>query len=181
MAIVVDDHYPRDVAYLFRRSDGRLEIREAVATPRGPRARTLASFRGALGPEVLEQAEARATRPFDRAALLARARALRIPAPARRGDAGARELLARLRAGAAIDPTLAALLREVLAPAARAVPAELAEVAEWVGADDARRGEALRGLLRVSDRAVRSREPVRKAARRAFPRFRSARSGRGAR
>jgi hypothetical protein len=169
------------MAYLFRRADGRLEIREAVATPRGPRARTLASFRGALGPEVLERAEARATRPFDRTALLARARALRIPAPARRGDAGARELLARLRAGAAIDPVLAALLREALAPAAAEVPPELAEVAEWVGADDVRRGEALRGLLRVSDRALRGRDPVRKAARRSFPRFRSAKPGRGAR
>jgi hypothetical protein len=168
------------MAYLFRRRDGRLEIREAVATPRGPRARTLASFRGALAPEILEQAEARATRPFDRAALLARARALRVPAPARRGDAGARELLARLRAGASIDPTLAALLREALAPAAAApVPAELADVAEWVGVDDARRGEALRGLLRVSDRALHGREPGRKPARRTYPRFSSrARAGR---
>jgi hypothetical protein len=148
------------VAYLFRRADGRLEIREAVATPRGPRARTLAAFRGALSPEILE-----------------RARALRVPAPARRGDADARELLARLRVGAAIDPTLAALLRDALAPAAAAaLPLELAEVAEWVGVDDARRGEALRGLLRVSDRAVRGREPVRKPAHRSFPRFRSVRA-----
>jgi hypothetical protein len=165
------------VAYLFRRADGRLEIREAVATPQGPRARTLAAYRGALSPEILERAEARATRPFDRAALLARARALRVPAPARRGDADARELLARLRVGAAIDPTLAALLRDALAPAAAAaLPLELAEVAEWVGVDDARRGEALRGLLRVSDRAVRGREPVRKPAHRSFPRFRSVRA-----
>jgi hypothetical protein len=161
------------MAYLFRRRDGRLEIREAVATARGPRARTLASFRGALAPEILERAEARASRPFDRGAVLARARALRVPVPARRGDADARELLARLRAGAAIDPTLAALLREALGPAAAAIPAELAEVAEWVGVDDAQRGAALRGLLRVADRAMRGREPVRRPARRHFPRFQS--------
>jgi hypothetical protein len=165
------------MAYLFRRADGRLEIREAIATPRGPRARTLATCRGALGPEIFEQAEARATRPFDRLALLARARALRVPAPARRGDAGARELLARLRAGARIDPALGVILRDALAPsAAEPLPAELAEVAEWVGVGDARRGEALRGLLRVSDRALRGREPLRKRSRRVFPRFRSARA-----
>ncbi len=165
------------MAYLSRRSDGRVEIREAVHTPRGPRARTLAAFRGALAPEVLERAEARATRPLDRGALVARARALGVPVTERRGDRTARELLAQLRGGGRVDPAIATLLQEALAPLATpAVPAELAEVAEWVGEEDARRGEALRGLLRVHDRIARSRSRGRRAARAAYPRFRSARS-----
>jgi hypothetical protein len=165
------------MAYLSRRSDGRVEIREAVHTPRGPRARTLAAFRGALAPEVLERAEARATRPLDRRALVARARALGLPVTERRGDRAARELLAHLRGGGRVDPAIAALLRDALGPlAAAAVPAALAEVAEWVGEEDARRGEALRGLLRVHDRIARSRSGGRRPARAAFPRFRSGRS-----
>ena len=36
------------MAYFYARKTGRVEIREAYSTPRGPRSRTLASFRGAL-------------------------------------------------------------------------------------------------------------------------------------
>jgi len=163
------------VAYLFRRPDGRIEVREAVGTPAGPRARTLATFRGALGPDVLERAAARARRPFDPERLRANAERLGIPVTHRRGDRAARELIAHLRRGGSVDGALAALLREELARVAPpGVPAELAEVAEWVGADDARRGEALRGLLRVADRVARSRSVPRSARRAAFPRFASA-------
>jgi hypothetical protein len=165
------------MAYLSRRADGRIEIREALHTPRGPRARTLASFRGALGPEVLERAAARAARPFDRRALLARAHSLGVPVTERREDRVARELLAALRAGGRVDAAIAALLCVALAPHAHArVPAELAEVAEWVGAEDARRGDALRGLLRVHDRIARSRSGGRRPARASYPRFRSVRA-----
>jgi hypothetical protein len=167
------------MAYLFRRADGRVEVREAVVTAAGPRARTLASFRGALAPDVLERAAARARRPFDRARLLAHAQRLGIAVTLRRADRPARELLASLRRGGSVDAALAKLLREALEPAAAAgVPVELAEAAEWVGVDDARRGEALRGLLRVADRVTSSRGPVRSAARPAFPRFASARRAR---
>jgi hypothetical protein len=162
------------MAYLYRRRDGRIEIREARATPRGPRSRTLASFRGTLTPEILERAEARATRPLDRPALAARARQLGVPLTTRRGDHELRALLACLRRGEAIDPVLAGLLRGALegAPVAP-VPERLAEVAEWIGASDAERGEALRGLLRVSDRIVTSRSGLRRRRRRRYPRFAS--------
>jgi hypothetical protein len=164
------------MAFLLRRRDGRIELREARATPRGPRARTLASFRGALDPEVLERAAARASRPLDVPVLLARARALGIPVTERRGDRAARELLAQLRRGGSVDASLAAILREALEPLAASAPPEaLAEVAEWVGADDAQRGTALRGLLRLHDRIARSRGAVRSRPRRSYPRFRSAR------
>src|SRR5262249_31955051 len=46
LVIVVTNHYTPSVAFLVRRPDGRIEIRESLATPAGPRARTLASVRG---------------------------------------------------------------------------------------------------------------------------------------
>jgi len=166
------------MAYLVRRSGDRFDLREAAATPAGPRSRTLATFRPPLTPEILERAAARATRPFDRAVLLARAAQLGVATTERREDRAARELLALLRGGAAIDPVLVTLLRDALAQAESApVPERLAEVAEWVGASAARRGAALRDLLRLSDRIVRSRGAVRSRPKGAFPRF-SSRRGR---
>ncbi|RIL05259.1 MAG: hypothetical protein DCC71_11050 [Proteobacteria bacterium] len=167
------------MAYLVRRGGDRFDVRESVATPAGPRSRTLATFRARLTPEVLERAAARAERRFDRDALLAAAERLGLVTTERREDRAARELLAELRCGARIDPVLVTLLRDALASAESApVPAALAEVAEWVGVPAARRGEALRDLLRVSDRIVRSRGPVRARAERAFPRFSSRRATR---
>jgi hypothetical protein len=162
------------VAHLALRKGGRVDIRESVLTPAGPRSRTLASFRGTLTPEVLDRAEARAERPFDRARLVERAGELGVPTTARREDRAARQLLAHLRRGGAIDPVLVTLLRGALRRARGArVPEELAELTEWLGVDDARRGEALRGLLRVSDRALRGRAPLRVKPRSAFPRLSS--------
>lgn len=172
------------MAFLVPRGGGRFEIRESHATPDGPRARTLVAFRPPLSPDVLERAAARATRPFDAAALCARANALGIVVTARREDRAARALLARLRSGATLDPALAAQLREALAdvPAA-ATPARLADVAEWIGVPPERRGATLRDLVRVADRIVRSREPRTACARDPFPRFssRRARAARAAR
>jgi hypothetical protein len=58
------------MAYVVVRPKGRFEIRESVNTPKGPRARSLANF-AVLTDEVLAQAAARATRPFDPIAVLA--------------------------------------------------------------------------------------------------------------
>jgi hypothetical protein len=164
------------MAYLVRRAGGPLEIRETHATRAGPRARTLATFRGALTPEVLDLAAARAARPLDREALARRAAELGVPVTARREDRAARELLSALRRGAAVDPVLVTQLRDALRdlPAATPPPA-LAEVGEWVGADDAARGRALRDLLRLSGRIAESRELRRERARPRFPRFHSRR------
>src|SRR5262245_65793773 len=108
------------MAYLYSRKGGRTEIREAHSTSRGPRSRTLASFRGPLRREHLDRAEAAARRPFDRDALLRRASALGLAVETSPADRAARELFAALRRGASLDPRLAALLRARLA----AVPAE---------------------------------------------------------
>ena len=165
------------MAYFAKRTGGRLDIREAVATPQGPRSRTLATFRGALTPEILERAERRATRPFTRERLLERAAALGVPVTERREERAARELLGLLRQGARVDPVLKTLLKRALdASPAVAVPAPLAEVSEWIGVDAARRGETLRDLVRLSDRIVRSRPLLRERSRAPFPRFSSRRA-----
>ena len=168
------------MAYLYRRKGGRAEIREAHSTPRGPRSRTLVSFRGALRREHLDRAEAAAQRPFDRGALERRAREVGIDVEEPRADAAARELIARLRSGAALDARLAALLRAQLdaLPGDR-VPADLADAAEWIGASDVERGRALRDVLRLYDAIAQSRDPVRAAPAPRFPRFAS-RPGRAA-
>jgi hypothetical protein len=61
------------MAYVVARRGGRFEIRESLHTPKGPRARSLASF-AALTDEVLRRAAARARRPFDPDAVIASGR-----------------------------------------------------------------------------------------------------------
>jgi len=168
------------MAYLYRRQGGRVEIREAHSTPRGPRSRTLVSFRGALLPEHLDRAEAAARRPFDRDALRRRARKLGVAVHGERADAAARELLARLRRGAFIDSRLATLLREQMATLpGEPVSEDLAEAAEWIGTSELERGRALCDVLRLYDAIARSRDPVRETPPARLPRFAS-RAGRAA-
>jgi hypothetical protein len=167
------------MAFLYRRGD-RVEIRESRATPRGPRSRTLASFRGALSPDVLAQAAARASGRFDAEALRAQARAKGVAVSGRRSDRAARALLAELQRGEAPDPVLVSLLSGLLERLPSApVPEHLAEAAEWVGRPEAERGRALRGLLRATDTIVRSRGPRRAPPAERFPRFASRAPGAG--
>lgn len=146
----------------IRRQGDRYEIRECLVTRRGPRQRALARFRDILTPEVLDQAAARARSPFDRRALVRRARARGIPVSDQRRDPDAQQLLARLRAGLGLDPTLVGLLREALAPLpSEPLPPHLTDVVDWVGVGESERGRALRGLLRAASRIVRSRGALR--------------------
>ena len=162
------------MAYLYLRKGGRAEVREARSTPRGPRSQTLVSFRGALRPEHLDRAEAAARRPFDRDALVRRARELGLAVERSPADAAARDLLASLRRAAPLDPSLAALLRARLAALpARPLPDDLADVAEWIGTSELERGRALRDLLRLYGAIARSRDPVREAPAPRVPRFAS--------
>jgi hypothetical protein len=160
------------MAYLYVRKSGRIEIREAHSTPRGPRSRTLASFRGALTEEHLDRAESASTGAFDRAAVRARAMELGVPIAPSSADADAHALIARLRSGARLDPVLVSVLREQLAEREDApVPDELADVIEWIGASDHERGRALRDVLRLYDTIARSRDAVREPDAPRFPRF----------
>jgi hypothetical protein len=165
------------MAYLVRRPGGSVQIRECVRGERGPRSRTLASFRGALDDRTLEQAERSATRPFDRDDLVARARALGI-ARASSENTAARQLVKRLRRGRRLDPVLVGLLRESLAELDEAeLDEELDEAADWLGSSDAERSDALRGLLRLSDAIVQSRGVLPAPRREPYPEIESAPAG----
>ncbi len=158
----------------IRRQRDLYEIRECVPTERGPRQRSLARFRDSLTPEILDEAESNARRPFDREALIARAEKLGLPVRMRRRHPNARRLLARLQRGGELEPTLVGLLREALdALDAQPVPEHLSDAADWIGQPERERGAALRGLLRTADRIVQSRRPLRVAEPEPFPRFSS--------
>jgi hypothetical protein len=158
----------------IRRQGTRVQIRECRSTPRGPRQFLLVSFVGALTPEVLDRAEERARAPLDRRRLAAAARRKGIPVAPERRCAEARLLLARLRRGEPVAPTLVSLLRAALERLpARPLPAHLEDAAEWLGRSDFDRGNALRGVLRTADRILRSRGAVRERPAETFPRFRT--------
>jgi hypothetical protein len=166
------------MAYLYHRKNGRAEIREAHSTPRGPRSRTLASFRGALTEEHLDRAEAASARGFDRDAIRKRAVKLGIPIERAGVESTARALIAGLRRGARLDPVLSTVLRAQLENVTSVpVPDELADAVEWIGANDRERGRALRDVLRLYDTIGHSRGTVREPAVKLFPRF-SVRPGR---
>ena len=160
------------MAYLYVRKTGRVEIREAHTTPRGPRSRTLVSFKGALTDAHLDRAESASTRVFGRAAIRARAEKLGVPIERASADSHAHALLAQLRSGARLDRVLVSVLRERLDEcAATPVPSELVDVIEWLGASDHERGRALRDVLRLYDQIARSRDPVAEPEAARFPRF----------
>lgn len=160
------------MAYLYLRKSSRVEVREAHSTPRGPRSRTLASFRGALTEEVLDRVASAASRALDRDALRHRARELGLAVDPACADTHARALIGRLCKGAPLDPRLVKMLREQLADRkSAAVPDDIADVVEWLGASDHERGRALRGVLRLYDRIARSRGAVPEPEAPPFPRF----------
>ncbi len=143
------------MATVIQRADGRFEIRESLVTPKGPRSRTLAIF-SSLSVGVLDRAQRRATRPFDRA--MVRQRAMRIGAPWTGPSALAesRAVLAAL-ASRELPATFVAALRESTASNDSDLPDTIPSMLEWIGASDEQRGRALRELLRFADRVQRSR------------------------
>jgi len=147
------------MTYVVARPGHRFEIRESEATPAGPRARTLATFR-VLSERVLDHAASRARRPFDRARVLARAAALDAPRYDPSTIRAARELLAGLQRGDAPPPALVGPLRAALVGTLADAPDSVEPALEWIGVSDARRGAALRDLLRLADRIPTRRRPA---------------------
>jgi hypothetical protein len=158
------------MAFVVARRDGRFEIRESIATPAGPRARSLATFR-TLTDDVLDHAEARAARPFDRSQVEARALAAGARHDSRATARLAHHLLTDLHTGHGLPPTLAGALARELAPRVEPLPDSLASLGDWLGATLRQRGDALRDLVRLTDRLPSPRG----RPRRAFPRLASAR------
>lgn len=144
------------MAFVVPTKSGRFEVRESENTPKGPRSRTLASFRE-LDDKVIEKARAKSGKPLDatelrRAAKKAGAEVSRPPI-----ERAARELIAELGKGHTLDPTLRHMLLDLLQHGRRegreASPRAEAEnaVAEWMAATPAERGQALVDLLLLAD------------------------------
>lgn len=157
------------MAFVVCRADGRFEIRESVHTANGPRSRTLATFRR-LDDDVLTHAQERASRPFDRDVIIARAAARgaeHVPADAL---ALAGRLMRAIAVGGRIPPVVAQALRHQLgSDDAPPLPDSIPPLLDWLGRSSSDRGAALRDLLRMTDRLP----PPRRRRERRFPRIQS--------
>lgn len=178
------------MAYVVGRPNGSWEIRETVASPAGPRSRTLASFRE-LSEEVVERAIARASKPVTADDLRRAARRAGVPTGLTAVDRAAAELLRELGDGREPHPILRGLLLEALRttrpvrlvePRADgdadtdsaerdALPFETPHAAlasaAWIGASPERRGATLEELLDFTDAFPAEREA--RMARQQFP------------
>ena len=143
------------MAYVVRRPNGSWEVRESVSTPKGPRSRTLASFRR-FTPAVVSRAVRAAQRPTTSDAVYAALEEAGAVSSA--ADEAARALLAEVAAGRPPSPGLRRLLTDMLSdPPAHDPPG--ADAAEWFGRSDAERGAALRDLLDFVDALPRRPRP----------------------
>lgn len=144
------------MAFIVPTKPGRYEIRESANTAKGPRSRTLASFRE-LDDSVIEKARERAASPPDAAELRKAARRVGAPVARTPVDRAARELIAELAKGRRPDPALRHMLIDLLRHGFRegASPSPANEaarsVAEWMAATPAERGSALVDLLLLAD------------------------------
>jgi hypothetical protein len=134
----------------------RYEIRESHSTPKGPRSRTLASFRE-LTNEVIEKAREAAAKPPSAEELRRAARRAGAPVARSPIEQAAREMIAELARGRKLDPTLRQILIELLQKGYREsgnpAPANEAarSVAMWMSATPEERGRALVDLLLLAD------------------------------
>lgn len=137
------------------------EIRESRSTPKGPRSRTLATFKE-FSDEVVEKARARAVKAPEPAEL--RDAAIRAGAPLAEEpvDRAARETLRLVAGGAIVDPMLRRLLLDALGAEERrtaatspsptpAISDAARAASQWIGASLERRGAALVDLLGLAD------------------------------
>jgi|HubBroStandDraft_6_1064221.scaffolds.fasta_scaffold528130_1 hypothetical protein len=156
------------MAYVVAKRSGIFEIRESHVTARGPRSRTLASFR-TLTPEALAKAAARASKPFDAEQLRRAAQRKGAPIARSASDMAAATLLTELEQGRPPRASLGRLLRETLAGTAGSLSSNSAAAAAWIGSTPQRRGQALHDLLLLVD-SLPTRPGV---ARARFPRIES--------
>jgi hypothetical protein len=166
------------MAFIVPTKPGRFEIRESFSTPKGPRSRTLVSFRE-LDDEIIEKARGRAAKKLDAKALRRAARKAGAPVAQAPIDRSARELIAELSKGRTPSPTVRHMLLDLLQHGYRdgSEQSERDEaehaVAEWMAATSEERGRALVDLLLLADalpRDGRRDKPLR------FPRLDSSRS-----
>lgn len=144
------------MAFVVATQPGRFEIRESRQTPKGPRSRTLVSFRE-LDDKAIEDAQLKASKPIEPEALRRSARRVSAPVAAPPAERAARELIAELGKGRRLDPTLKRILLDLLERGHRdgAQPSTwheaVQEMAEWMAATPAEKGRALVDLLLLAD------------------------------
>lgn len=144
------------MAYVVPARKGAYEVRESESTPKGPRSRTLVSFRE-LTDEVIEKAREKAINPPSREELRRSARRAGAPVARPPIEQAARVLIAELAKGQRLDPSLRQILAELLQKGYRetgdASPASEAarSVAIWMAATAEERGRALVDLLLLAD------------------------------
>lgn len=154
------------MAFVVPTRSGRFEVRESKSTPKGPRSRTLVSFKE-LTDETIERALAKAEKQISADELRRAARRAGAPVTGKPIDRAARALIAELGKGRRLDPPLQYLLASLLQhePIADAPPPTDSglSVAPWVDASAEQRGNALVDLLLLADAvpSKRRREPLR--------------------
>lgn len=136
--------------FVVRRPQGRWEIRSSANTPRGPRSRTLATFR-----ELDETALARVferTGLEDAAPLRDLCRRAGAPVAPSAPNRAAARLLSALAHGEKPRRALARVLADQLGVDGLGVTDSERAAARWVGATSQERGDTLRDLLLLADR-----------------------------
>jgi hypothetical protein len=131
------------MAFVASRRDGAFEVRESHLTPKGPRSRTLATFRK-LDAATIERVLERAEKPPTREELVQAALGAGATVSAPPVDEAARALLRSIARGE--EPNRK--LRRVLL---RALAGEGASAEEWLGTSPAERGDALEDALLLAD------------------------------
>lgn len=143
------------MAFVVPTKRGEFEIRESRSTPKGPRSRTLATFKE-LSDEVIAKAREKAAKPPDPEGLRDAARRAGATLAPRPIDRAARELIAELAKGRRLDPSLRRLVADLLERengTGERKPATDAErsAAEWMASTPRERGNALFDLLLLAD------------------------------
>lgn len=151
------------MAFLAQRPNGSWELRESAASPRGPRARTLVSFRR-LGPEEIDRAVERSGAGLTPDEVIEIARRAGAPVERPEAEAAAAALLEALARGETLpdqwrESLVAALDPEGAPPEASRRNHELGDARLWVNASLERRGRALQDLLRLADNIRTRRRP----------------------
>jgi hypothetical protein len=166
------------MAFVVATKRGTYEARESHNTPKGPRSRTLATFKE-LNDEAIAKAQSGAAKPIDAEDL--RKAALRAGAPVAPSevDKAARDTVRLLAKGNRVDPMLRRLLLDGLTREDRSdrpadpdalVSDNARSATEWIGVDAEERGHVLRDLLELADAL-----PVRlRPTEIGFPRLKSA-------
>jgi hypothetical protein len=131
------------MAFVVATKRGGFEIRESQNTSKGPRSKTLATFRE-LSDEIIEKARARAGKSLSAEELREAATRAGAPGAWAPSDRAARELIGELGKGRQLDPTLRRLLVDLL-------NGKENPVSEWMAASLDERGGALVDLLLLAD------------------------------